>query len=430
MSPLAPGRQTYHSFVLRCSLWAGLLLWVSPAFAQSRLPVIQATSKTVDIRDGNHFKKGYWAIMPERKPDYYFVEIPEKAHQVTFITDRDSISFDVSYGKDYDFIILLNGKDSCYTRISATYKNRHFSKSIRMGGGPDTIPFTLGDNRKVYVQARLNGADVENNQLDLGAGGTIINQTSVHKAPIHFDDSVNLVNSDGLNRAAFASNNHLQIGDLDWDSVPVVVAHNMKPNEDLLIGNSLFNDKILEIDYDKQILVVHDTVPFRANSYSRHDIVLDGGIIPYIGVSLTTPHQTQTGWAMFDTGARITIINSADVSMFYRVMIQLASLIGLDRKISPKLKIGNYELSGFEFKTRDMGKDGLKIILGNELLKRFNLILDNKKGYMYMKPNSLFHTPYGKPDEYYVVRLVAVLVLIAAILILFIKVRKKRMGRV
>lgn len=428
MSPLASERRTFHSFVLRCSLWTGLILWVSPTFAQSRLPVIRATSRTVDIRDGNHFKKGYWAIMPERKPDYYFVEIPQKAHQVTFITDQDSISFDVSYGKNYDFIILLNGKDSCYTRISATYKNQHFSKSTGTEGGPDTIPFILGDNRKVYVQARLNGADVENNQLDLGAGGTIINQTSVHKAPIHFDDSVNLVNSDGLNRVPFASNNHLQIGDLEWDSVPVVVAHNMKPNEDLLIGNSLFNDKILEINYDKRILVVHDTLPFQANSYSRHDIVLDGGIIPYIAVSLSTHHQTQTGWAMFDTGARITIINSADVSMFYRVMIQLASLVGLERNFSPMLKIGKYEVSGFEFKTRDMGKGGLKIILGNELLKRFNLILDNKNGYMYMKPNSLYHTPHGKTDEYYGVRLTAFLVLIAAALLLLIKVRKKRMG--
>lgn len=38
------------------------------------------------------------------------------------------------------------------------------------------------------------------------------------------------------------------------------------------------------------------------------------------------------------------LINSAEVSMFYLVMIQLASLAGLERNISPKLKIGKYEL--------------------------------------------------------------------------------------
>jgi hypothetical protein len=269
-------KRTHPGLTGRALIAVVLLLPALPLFAQKTLPVIKAASPTVDIRDGNHLKKGYWSVMPERKPDYYFVELPQKPHKVTFITDLDSVSVDVTYGKEYDFIILLNGKDSCYTRISARYKNLTASTRKNAGTGPDTIPFTLGENHKIYVDAKLNGTTLKNIQLDLGAGGTVINASSVKKVKMNFDGQVNLANSDGINQVQSASRNSLQIGNLVWDSVAVAVARNMKPHEDLIIGNSLFRDKILEINYDKRILVVHDTLPPQTTAYSRHDVILDG----------------------------------------------------------------------------------------------------------------------------------------------------------
>lgn len=396
------------------------------AFAQTNLPLVRASSKTVDIRDGKHFRKGYWALMPERKSDYYYAEIPEKSHLVTFIADLDSITFNVVYGKQYEFVILLNGKDSCFTRIAASYKDFKVSAPKSVGTGPDTIPFTLGDTRKVYVEARLNGAKLTNVQLDLGAGGTVINKTAVNKVKINFDQKVTLANSDGVNQVPSASTNRLQVGSLVWDSVPIAIAENMKDHEDLIIGNSLFRGKILEINYDQKILVVHDELPTHLGSYTRHDMLLDGGVIPYVGVSLTIRDKKQRGWAMFDTGARTSILNSADTPMAYRLVSQLAGMIGLDESIGPKLSIGHYQLSGFEYKTGDMGAAGLHLILGNDLLKRFNLVFDNKNGYLYMQPNSLSHTPYGNNDEYYVVRVVTGMVLVLAGIVFYRKARKAK----
>ena len=91
-------------------------------FAQSTQPIIiKASSQMVDIRDGNLFKKGSWRISPEAKPDVY--NTPNKNKRVSFITDIDSISFIVKPEKIYDFIILLNNKDTAYTRI--VYKPSH-----------------------------------------------------------------------------------------------------------------------------------------------------------------------------------------------------------------------------------------------------------------------------------------------------------------
>lgn len=83
--------------------------------AQNRLPVIKAKSDTVDIRDGKELKKKAWTITPTAKPDVYTTQ--NKNKKVTFYTDADSITFLVKPGLSYDFIILVNGKDSAWTRI-------------------------------------------------------------------------------------------------------------------------------------------------------------------------------------------------------------------------------------------------------------------------------------------------------------------------
>lgn len=85
--------------------------------AQDKLPTIRATSTTVDIRDGNRFRKGGWTITPNVKPDVYTTAFSAKKKKVTFYTDIDSISFDVKPGSYYQFNILLANKDTALTGI-------------------------------------------------------------------------------------------------------------------------------------------------------------------------------------------------------------------------------------------------------------------------------------------------------------------------
>lgn len=83
--------------------------------AQTKLITIKANSNTVDIRDGENFKKGTWKITPEVKPDVYITASLGK--KVTFYTDIDSISVEISKTTKFDFIILLNGKTEALTQI-------------------------------------------------------------------------------------------------------------------------------------------------------------------------------------------------------------------------------------------------------------------------------------------------------------------------
>lgn len=90
-----------------------VLITGQATFAQKKLPIIKANSTSVDVKDDNNLRKKAWVIVPEEKLDVYVTS----AKKVTFYTDIDSISFKIDPKKQYDFVILLNGKDSARTQI-------------------------------------------------------------------------------------------------------------------------------------------------------------------------------------------------------------------------------------------------------------------------------------------------------------------------
>jgi len=77
------------------------------------VPVIRAHSLSVDIRVDNVLHKSTWKIVPATNPDVYTTS----AKRVTFLTDLDSIAFTIDPKEKYDFVILVDGKDSAHTRI-------------------------------------------------------------------------------------------------------------------------------------------------------------------------------------------------------------------------------------------------------------------------------------------------------------------------
>ncbi|MCK9627661.1 MAG: transglutaminase-like domain-containing protein [Bacteroidales bacterium] len=91
-----------------------LVFVVQSGFSKEKFPVVRSNSFVVDIKDDGMLRKGAWRVVPEEKLDVY----KSSAKRVTFYTDIDSISFNIDpkVGR-YDFVIVVNGKDSAMTRI-------------------------------------------------------------------------------------------------------------------------------------------------------------------------------------------------------------------------------------------------------------------------------------------------------------------------
>lgn len=105
----------------RIVIFCAVILFSLTAFGQTDLPnlskmkTIRANSDMADIRDGDILYKKAWKIAPAEKPDI----LSTQSKSLTFITDLDSITFNIERNKTYDFVVLL-GKDSAWTQIKST----------------------------------------------------------------------------------------------------------------------------------------------------------------------------------------------------------------------------------------------------------------------------------------------------------------------
>jgi hypothetical protein len=386
---------------LRIAVLALVLVWTTSVSAQ-QMPVVKSRSRTVTITDGHHVKKHYWYVMPERSPDVYYVEIPLHPHRVTFTTDVESISFDVTFGSRHDFVITLDDGREARTQVRTEFKNLLAPTRSGTAPGTSTIPFSLGDNDKIYVKGHFNGGPQLDLQFDLGSGGTIIKKASVPKANMTFDGTLTLHNSDGTNVVPSSSTNRLEIAGLRWSGVQVAVADNMTHREDGLIGNGLFQDKVLEIDYDRMLILVHDDPPALSSAWTRDDVILDGGVVPFVRGALSIGGSSREGWFMLDTGAYTSILNSDRLWAGAKIAGELRRLLGPlsgDTR-SPLLTVGghpfpdtNYSVSRFDGDASRLG------LLGNDVLKRFNLVLDNRNGAVYFRPNSRMTDAFRNPER-------------------------------
>ncbi|WP_316802497.1 transglutaminase domain-containing protein [Pedobacter nototheniae] len=124
-----------------------LLFSVITLQAQKKLPIIKATSLSVDIKDDNYpVRKNAWTVVPKEKLDVYTTS----AKKVTFYTDLESISFNVDpkVGQ-YDFIILVNGKDTARTQVKYDIKAPNRQPIAYLDTLRKAAKYNLSDQREV-----------------------------------------------------------------------------------------------------------------------------------------------------------------------------------------------------------------------------------------------------------------------------------------
>jgi hypothetical protein len=88
------------------------------SYGQNKQPlrILRTTKDTLDIRYNDYLDSLSWILSPRKKIDILPIEIDNTPVRVTFISDADSLSFNVKLGEKYDFIIA-NGSKNYPTRI-------------------------------------------------------------------------------------------------------------------------------------------------------------------------------------------------------------------------------------------------------------------------------------------------------------------------
>jgi len=375
----------YLLLILVALLPQAMIAQPTPPATQSNLPLIRANSKKVSIRDDGFFDKDSWNLSPAARPDVYTADRTRKSKWVTFYTDTDSIRVRVKPGGKYDFIILLNGKDSCFTRIASAIP----PASATANGATDTIPFTLTEYNAIAATAVINDTDTVKLHFDVGSFSFHLTKDALAQKP-----SRKKVHT-------------LQMGTRIWRNPSVGATGYTSHNMDGRFGWDLFEGRQVEIDYDHHLLIIHPKMPKYLKGYVKEKLLFLRSYV-CVQAAYTTAGAVDEGYFMLDTGSdQAAIVDSAWAAAHHFTtglqVIKTTTLKdprGVQYEVrtvrAPELGLKNIRLTNVPtLVLSGRNPAGFPLnYLGNDFLKRFNIILDFQHDYIYLKPNGLMDVPY------------------------------------
>ncbi len=364
-------------------------------FSQNKLPVINASSSKAKIYEQDN-PVSNWNISPKIKLDIFTTGKLTKSKTVKFKTDIDSVSFRIGPGQQKDFIVLLNGKDSCLTRIQSPEVKNYSKLPVEIH---DTIPFFVNRFNTNFLPVVFNNADTLILNFDTGATDiSFTNDALKQKVKSHPE----------LYNTLYG----IKIGHQNYKTK--IYDIQLAGNEtDGLLGWDLFDGMIVELDYDHNQLIVHSKMPkqiLHDSKYSKFKIRYIKNR-PFIESEISQSGIKSKGWFLFDLGYQITIMLDNDLLREARFPTEKMEVIkkvimhGVRGNEIPvitanleTLKLGNFELKDVPAQIIEQNKPmrGVNIhFLGNDVLKRFNTVLDFQKNVIYLKPNHLYGTGYA-----------------------------------
>ncbi len=425
-------------------VWLPVLFLVTAAVAaRAAPPVLPANSGTVDVRDGDRLQKGVWVVDPAAALDVYAALRTTAAKRVTFISDVDSLSFDVLPGRTYDFTVLLGGRDSCRTRISTMMQA--YERLGPRTAGPDTIPISI-KNGKLNVVGTINGSGPLNLIFDTGAESCALYPSALDKgAELRLDGTTINAGTGGSTERRTASDNRLDIAGLRWDHEPLIAVERQADRADGIVGWPLFLGKVVEIDYDRMIMIVHDELPAKSAGYAKTAMPYAGPLTA-VETVLVAGEKREAGLFVLDTAGTGTMIVNQAFSAAHglpgamRVLGKSASrgvgsaVIRNEVVLVPELVIAGFSLPNVPVHM-ELPSAGNQAppggVLCLEVLARFNTILDYRHGEAYFRPNARFGEPFqrrsGAPARPFVIGIAGVVVL-SFVVVGLIERNKRRQG--
>lgn len=262
----------------------------------------------------------------------------------------------------------------------------------------DTIPFQMNGQSNLYVKAVFNKTDTLNLNFDTGTTELVL-INSVLKGKLKATPTL------------YTTSYSLKIGATTYQT-KVYDAELTAHETDGRFGWDLFKNKVVELDYDKQLMIVHAHLPLQVATDKRYtklaiEFSKDLLLIPS---SISQNGVVNKALFLFDTGYQRTamlddeLLKQGNFPTAKMTVIKKVVMKGAQGNEIPvlttnlaRLQIGKYQLKNVpvqQLTTTKPLKNKNIHILGNEVLKRFNVVLDLRANVVYLKPNHFYQADY------------------------------------
>ena len=278
------------------------------------------------------------------------------------------------------------------------------------------IPFTQFTGGIIVLKARLEGIpDSLNFILDSGSGGISLDSTTVTELGLNPSEPERIIRGiGGTRKVGFVKNKTLIINQLAIDSLNFhvlnyeVLSALYGERIDGIIGYSVLSRYIVKVDYEKRILSFWSNGAIR---YPRGGLLLKPRItrLPYLFADIRDEKQRRLHY-LFDIGAGLTLLLSDDYvtdstllkskrKKYLKQGEGLGGKVDFYLTVIKEVKIGAYKFRNVpvnifddEYNITSYPSSGG--IIGNDIFRRFNCILNYDKKEIHLKPNKFFSDPF------------------------------------
>jgi hypothetical protein len=278
------------------------------------------------------------------------------------------------------------------------------------------IPFTQLTGGIVILQAKFgNSPDTLNFVLDTGSSGISLDSTTAAMMglnPIPTDRTIRGIA--GIHKVSFLYNQQLHFPNLTVDSLNFhindysILTAVYGERIDGIIGYSMISRYILKLDYDSMKLSVWTKGTIR---YPRGGYMLK----PTINMLVSQPlrvrdAKTINSRFLYDMGAGLCMLFSKDFisdsnfidrkkKRWIKEGEGLGGKIDMELLVLKEVKLGPFKFKNvpiyiFDDENNITSYPYMGGLIGNDILRRFNVILNYEKGDIYLTPNKHYTEPF------------------------------------
>ena len=257
--------------------------------------------------------------------------------------------------------------------------------------------------------------DTLNFILDTGSGGISLDSLTADRMKIKTELSDRTIRGiAGIRQVKFAYNHILRLPGLVVDSLNFhindyeVLTSSYGEKIDGIIGYSFFTRFIVKIDYDSNRVFVYSkgTMKYPRGGFLLRPLLVN---IPVITTSIRDDKEVMSRY-YFDTGAGMCLLLSSDFvsdsafvnpkRRWYSTQAEgLGGKAPMRQGVLKQVRIGPYKFRNvptyiFDDEYNVTSYPYLGGLIGNDLLRRFNLIVNYERRDLYLMPNSHFKEPF------------------------------------
>ena len=291
-----------------------------------------------------------------------------------------------------------------------------------------TLPFSLAAESVILVKGILVGTpDTLNFILDTGSSGISLDSTTASSLGFVPEESdINIRGIAGVRKAKFLYAKQLKLNELIVDSLNFHIndyeflSYVYGARIDGVIGYSLLSRYILKIDYDDQEMTIcsQGTIKYPRGGHLLRPFIRT---LPVHSAQLKDHRRIRSRF-LFDIGAGLSLVLSKEFETDSSVMRKkrkrfpieahgVGGKLGMEMTLVKDFRLGPYRFRNvptmiFEDEFNVTSYPYLGGLIGNQILKRFNLIINYQRREIHLKPNSLYREPfeysYSGMELYYV----------------------------